>query len=345
MIDLAGSERVKKSEAAGQVLKEAQHINKSLSALGDVISSLKSKAAHIPFRNSKLTYLLQECLSGNSKCLMVCQISPSSADASESSCSLKFALRVRNVQLGEAKKQTAKAGTGMSAADLDKLKTQLTTAQNENKAKTEQTESLRSKLSNYEDLNRSKDETIAKLTAQLKQKEKELATAKDESATLQQKLRAVPSPPAVVTVAAPAPAPAPAPAVINRAPSNPTPSAFVSLPSVIATRSAPVVMPASPKPLAATTVSMSASAAAAAASNDDFVANTDFESELNSFAPTTVPAVSTGSMVTSRTATVLPPAPKGKSCVCVYVATRRLSSVLHRLLFGWLVGCLRAVLL
>lgn len=61
--DLAGSERVKRSEATGQCLKEAQHINKSLSALGDVISSLKSKAGHVPFRNSKLTYLLQECLS------------------------------------------------------------------------------------------------------------------------------------------------------------------------------------------------------------------------------------------------------------------------------------------
>uniref|UniRef100_A0A3Q3VUQ9 Kinesin-like protein n=1 Tax=Mola mola TaxID=94237 RepID=A0A3Q3VUQ9_MOLML len=99
LVDLAGSERIAKSGAEGSRLREAQCINKSLSALGDVINALRSKHSHVPFRNSRLTYLLQDSLSGDSKTLMMVQVSPLAANMSESACSLKFAQRVRAVEL------------------------------------------------------------------------------------------------------------------------------------------------------------------------------------------------------------------------------------------------------
>jgi len=75
LIDLAGSERVGKSGATGDRLKEAQNINKSLSALGDCVQSLVSKSKHVPFRNSKLTYLLQVSNCGcGCGCVCVCGV-------------------------------------------------------------------------------------------------------------------------------------------------------------------------------------------------------------------------------------------------------------------------------
>ncbi|KAL6902279.1 hypothetical protein ACP4OV_005155 [Aristida adscensionis] len=103
LVDLAGSERVDKSEVTGDRLKEAQHINKSLSALGDVIASLAQKNAHVPYRNSKLTQLLQDSLGGQAKTLMFVHISPESDAVGETISTLKFAERVSTVELGAAR--------------------------------------------------------------------------------------------------------------------------------------------------------------------------------------------------------------------------------------------------
>ncbi|XP_042321929.1 kinesin-like protein KIFC2 [Sceloporus undulatus] len=105
LVDLAGSERVWKSGAQGERLKEAQNINKSLLALGEVIQALRAKQAHVPFRNSKLTYLLQDSLGKGSKTIMMVQISPLEKNVGESICSLKFAQRVCKVELGPASRR------------------------------------------------------------------------------------------------------------------------------------------------------------------------------------------------------------------------------------------------
>ena len=104
LIDLAGSERLARSGVTGQAQKEAISTNSSLSALGDVISGLGKASKHVPYRNSKLTHLLSDSLSGDSKCLMFLNISPSSANHSETSNALLFGQRCRKVELGQAKK-------------------------------------------------------------------------------------------------------------------------------------------------------------------------------------------------------------------------------------------------
>ncbi|ORC92506.1 C-terminal motor kinesin [Trypanosoma theileri] len=109
LVDLAGSERLEKSGAEGQQLKEAVSINKSLSALGDVISGLSQNGKHIPFRNSILTFLLQDSMAGQAKVLMFACVSPASYNVSESNSSLQFASRARGVAFGQIKKNPAVA--------------------------------------------------------------------------------------------------------------------------------------------------------------------------------------------------------------------------------------------
>ncbi|XP_052878728.1 kinesin-like protein KIN-14J [Gossypium arboreum] len=100
LVDLAGSERVDRSEASGDRLREAQHINKSLSALGDVIFALAQKNAHVPYRNSKLTQVLQSSLGGKAKTLAFVHLNPDVDSYSETISTLKFAQRVSGVELG-----------------------------------------------------------------------------------------------------------------------------------------------------------------------------------------------------------------------------------------------------
>ncbi|KAK7693379.1 hypothetical protein QCA50_002947 [Cerrena zonata] len=116
LVDLAGSEKVGKTGASGQTLEEAKKINKSLSALGMVINALTDgKAKHIPYRDSKLTRILQESLGGNSRTTLIINCSPSSYNDAETLGTLRFGIRAKSI------KNSARVNTELSPSELKAL--------------------------------------------------------------------------------------------------------------------------------------------------------------------------------------------------------------------------------
>lgn len=98
LVDLAGSERQSKTGSSGERLKEATNINKSLLALGNVISALVDGASsHIPYRDSKLTKLLMDSLGGNTKTVMIANVGPADWNYDETISTLRYANRAKNI--------------------------------------------------------------------------------------------------------------------------------------------------------------------------------------------------------------------------------------------------------
>ncbi|KAJ4887807.1 P-loop containing nucleoside triphosphate hydrolases superfamily protein [Raphanus sativus] len=130
LVDLAGSERAKRTGADGMRLKEGIHINKGLLALGNVISALgderkRKEGGHVPYRDSKLTRLLQDSLGGNSKTVMIACVSPADTNAEETLNTLKYANRARNIQ------NKAVINRDPGAAQMQKMRSQIEQLQTE----------------------------------------------------------------------------------------------------------------------------------------------------------------------------------------------------------------------
>ena len=99
MVDLAGSERQSKTHATGVRFQEAININQSLTTLGNVISALvDDKKTHIPYRDSKLTRILQDSLGGNTKTIMIANIGPADYNYEESLSTLRYAYRAKSIK-------------------------------------------------------------------------------------------------------------------------------------------------------------------------------------------------------------------------------------------------------
>lgn len=134
LVDLAGSERLSRSNATGDRKRETANINKSLSSLSKVFQTLLDGSSHVSYRDSKLTYLLQDSLGGDSKTLMFVNISVDKADTDETKCSLKFAQDVTQIELGPAKRHSKSTGPSKAAvaAELKQSKESLTSKVVEN---------------------------------------------------------------------------------------------------------------------------------------------------------------------------------------------------------------------
>merc|ERR1712232_1066320 len=108
LVDLAGSERLDKSGSTGDRLTETRSINKSLASLSHVFTAKAEGCSHVPFRNSKLTHLMEPCLSGHGKTLMLVNVNPQQSEAHETLCSLRFARQVAQCNTGGKARRSVK---------------------------------------------------------------------------------------------------------------------------------------------------------------------------------------------------------------------------------------------
>ncbi|XP_076923415.1 kinesin-like protein KIN-4A [Bidens hawaiensis] len=184
LVDLAGSERAKRAGSEGVRLKEGIQINKGLLALGNVISALgddkkRKDGMHIPYRDSKLTRLLQASLGGNCKTVMIACVSPADYNAEETLNTLKYANRARNIQ------NKASVQKEVFPADTHKLRQQLRLLQAELAHRKE------SELAELQDLKRKMDllkATNSELLEKIKGYHKQCAAVEAANSELLQKI-------------------------------------------------------------------------------------------------------------------------------------------------------------
>eukprot|EP00899_Mesostigma_viride_P019278 jgi/Mesvir1/27351/Mv07164-RA.1 len=218
LVDLAGSERVSRSEATGDRLKEAQHINKSLSALGDVMAALQERRSHVPYRNSKLTTLLQDSLGGNSKVMMFAHVNPDDSMTWESVSTLNFASRVRTIELGRAVKSVkytneikdlmnqvaqkeeqlrqeqarqlrqVQEGRNLTAAELEGTKSELQVLQSQLESRSRDLAQQSRELSIKENKLRENTKELGTTSRELAASQAKVASLTKELATAQEKL-------------------------------------------------------------------------------------------------------------------------------------------------------------
>jgi len=174
LVDLAGSERQSKTGATGDRLKEANKINLSLSALGNVISALvDGKSSHIPYRDSKLTRLLQDSLGGNTKTVMIANVSPASDNYDETLGTLRYASRAKNIKNKPKVNEDPKdALLREYAEEINRLKAMLGTGGNVGSIQMTSESSSGDKTEKV--IVQRSDSTVHKYEDQLKQKEDQI---------------------------------------------------------------------------------------------------------------------------------------------------------------------------
>ena len=202
LVDLAGSEKVGKTGATGKTLKEAQMINKSLSALGGVIKALADKRPHVPYRDSKLTQILESSLGGNTKTSMIVACSPHPDNAAETKSSIDFGKRAKTVKTKV--KKNIRLSPGEQEARVRQLEEKVAKLVTENAdllaqlkkaGLSKQPESLRTeryhkaiRSTHLQSENEALERKLAEIQAQHKEMGEALTTAQDEAARLQQEL-------------------------------------------------------------------------------------------------------------------------------------------------------------
>jgi kinesin family protein 3/17 len=187
LVDLAGSERVRVTGATGKRLEESKKINQSLSCLGNVIAALTDQRprAHIPYRDSKLTRLLEDSLGGNCKTTMMAMISPASEGFGESISTLKFATRAKKI------KNEARINEDVDQrALLRKYEIELRKLKQELNEKTRHVDNTHHLVQLEEEKRRAEQDKAAAINA-LEERNREFYQEKEEKKRLEEKIRAL----------------------------------------------------------------------------------------------------------------------------------------------------------